>query len=188
MTMSIVRNLFSPAREPGLLLTCAVLRFGSGHNASDCAGKIHAYVAFDETGPIALAATPELDAITSVSVARPRRRRSGKHILENPNLERHLSCGTVRKGVRKMSLQRSDCTRGRVSRCSRTLRWLLNFPFDSYWRRRPVRCGLFALRVLVQLRLKRNELFESHGACLQSVARFYQSPSNVDVQRPWRFS
>ena len=88
--MTIVRNLLPPAREPSLLLTCAVLCFGSGDNASDCAGKIHAHIAFDETGPIALAATPELDAVTNVSLAQPKRRRSGKHILKNPNLERNL--------------------------------------------------------------------------------------------------
>jgi hypothetical protein len=42
----------------------------------------------------------------------------------------------------------------------------------------------FALRALVQLRLKRNELFESDGACLKSVAKFYQSPSNITVFKP----
>jgi hypothetical protein len=88
--MSIVRNLLLPAREPSLLLTCAVLRLRSRDNAGDCAGKIHAHIAFDETGAIALAATPELDAVTSVSLAQPKRGRSGKHILENPNLERNL--------------------------------------------------------------------------------------------------
>nr|WP_061150450.1 hypothetical protein [Caballeronia arvi] len=54
------------APVPSLLLIFAILCLDSGDNASDCADKIHAHIAFDETGPIALAATPELHAITSV--------------------------------------------------------------------------------------------------------------------------
>ena len=67
--MTIFRDLLSPAREPSFLLTFAVLCFGRGDNASDCAGKIHAHIAFDKTGPIALAAAPALHTIPSVSLA-----------------------------------------------------------------------------------------------------------------------
>jgi hypothetical protein len=47
LTMTIFCNLLPPAREPSLLLTFAVLGFDSGDNASDCAGKVHARIAFD---------------------------------------------------------------------------------------------------------------------------------------------
>lgn len=88
--MLIVRNLLLPAREPSLLLTRAVLRFSSGDNPANCASKIHACTAFDQTSPIALATAPKLDAVTSVSLAQSKRRRSRKQIIENPNLERNL--------------------------------------------------------------------------------------------------
>lgn len=133
-TTTIVQNLLPPTREPSLLLTCAVLCFGRGDDASCRAGKIHAHVALDERGPIALAATPELYAVSNVSLAQPKRRRSGKHILEDPYFERNLGRGTAWKGVRKISLQRGNCARGCVSRRSRRLRWLLDSPFDVHWR------------------------------------------------------
>ncbi|MFM0327707.1 hypothetical protein PQR16_35415 [Caballeronia glebae] len=95
--MTIFRNLLPPAREPSLLLTFAVLCFNSGDNASDCADKIHAHIAFDETCPIALAATPELYAVSNVSLAESKRRRSGKHVLENPNLSGTFGAGLCGK-------------------------------------------------------------------------------------------
>ncbi|KXV05033.1 hypothetical protein CR51_13015 [Caballeronia megalochromosomata] len=90
LTRAILRVLLPLAREPGLLLTCAVLCFDSGDNAIDCAGQIHAHIAFDKPGPIALATTPEVHAVTSVSFAESKRRRSRKHVLKNPDLERDL--------------------------------------------------------------------------------------------------
>ncbi len=105
--------------------------FDRGNGASIRTVKVYAHIAFNEPGPVALAAAPELDAITSVSLAQSERRRSCKHVLKNPNLERHLRCRTARKGAREVSLQRGHCARRCVSGRARTLRWPLDFSCDD---------------------------------------------------------